>query len=160
MKKGHGSDFSHAMARARAKYARNTLANYMRKNFDSLEREIGQRADWALLLLFFKEHDLRDADGNEPSSGTARRTWYRIRKAIEKERAITRPASPLSHVVRFRPVGHAPPATQLPTSLSKTHESVTIKRPDPSQRNAASKLAEAIERNNKRSLPMPKGVTD
>jgi hypothetical protein len=98
-----------AIDKANPMRARSSLARWMLQNHDAFAaRYTARRADWTVLAKVFVDAGLTDADGNPPSSVTARKTWQRVRQMV-RNRQMQHQAPPGEPSETRHPASQPPP---------------------------------------------------
>lgn len=122
---------------AATKERRSTLYRWMLANHDEFAAMVADagRPNWQALAQAFADEGLRDLRENPPTSEGARQTWFKVRTAVQKERAKKPKQGPaqVSAGTTVKP----PPAASL-TSPDPT--------PAPVESTTASKADEQIAR--------------
>ena len=61
---------------------------WMKANHDTLTQALGEkRISWNRMCVWLSQFELTDRSGKTPTQETARKTWYRVRKAVSREKA-------------------------------------------------------------------------
>ena len=100
---------------------RSVLFWWLFEHHDMVEEVAGgARMSWAELCASFAEQGMTDRNGNPPNPGTARQTWWRVRKEKKRlderraaalaERAARAAANPRRNMPSRFPKGNYPPA--------------------------------------------------
>jgi hypothetical protein len=101
-----------------------SLEAWMRANFEALKEELKpRRANWEVLANRLHEEGLTNSEGGRLTAHTARKTWQRVRGAMDgspQPKASARPAATPS-ITRAEP--SPAPAIPAAPALSPTQES-------------------------------------
>ncbi|GAJ30809.1 hypothetical protein [Acidomonas methanolica] len=158
-----GMDIAKLALEARRSRTKKTLALFMDEHFEALQQELGRGTGWPALTLMFRNLGLKNTWGHEPSEGTVRRTWHRVRQARAKQAERPARAEDVVHILASprqaqppsSPHGARPEPASLPTLPRQDHPALTDAGSIDSPLDATSKIERALIQVRRRSLPMP-----
>lgn len=107
-----------AALRSHGGQGRSPLYRWMRQHHDALAAAFAETPPaWGPLAAEMTAVGLTDADGKAPSAVSARQTWYRVRRDLDRARELKTPVAPKLAPDEIAPAVHAvttPPPSESP----------------------------------------------